>query len=175
MFRTIGSKCSLTTTLLQMHGIRLEDVYALRDRYTGVAVSCNNLQDYVRTDLDMRGITPQQYIGAPLDCIAQSLLSSGISYIALADSLEIPEKEHYFTLFLIDGEVYRLEMYTDKFGIVYHPRVVEWNTYVADLEHLSLLPAGWQRVGYWNGLFNAREAGDAPDNLTIEVNGVVYD
>lgn len=158
-----------------MQSVTLDEILRLRDRYYGSARSCNDLQDKIRASYGRSRPVPPIMAGDPLDNIAYSLQTAGVCYVAISDSLQVPQKEHYFTLFSTPHGIFRLDMYTDKLGIVYPPRVVEWATYEVDLLHLNGLDSGVQRLGYWNGLFNAREVSDAVDNIVIEVNGFVFE
>jgi hypothetical protein len=82
---------------------------------------------------------------------------------------------HIFSLFLIDGDVYRLESYGKKFYnfdsreieyiSLYCSRIVEWPTYIDDLTKIINHRPGKERLSYWNGLFSANEENDTDCKL----------
>lgn len=87
---------------------------------------------------------------------------------------------HVFVLFLIDNQYYRMESYGNTFYMkkgsqikkicksLYTTRIVEWPTWQLDLIKLIEMNK-YERLVYWNRLFNANETidNDHPLDITL--------
>lgn len=164
-----------------MYPFTLSELIFLKDRYSE-AMSCDDLQNRIRKRIvkklvALRGGLPPTIDAGPLDNISNSMdpRVAGCCFVYLADSATDPAKVHYFTLFNLAEGIFRLEAYTEPEGRLYGPRLVEWPTYLEDLDTLAQLEPSSQRIAYWNGLFSARETEDSGDDIIIHVNFVVFE